>query len=343
MNRLHKFVSTVALVALPMISFGVGAAAAAPLPGPTFTVSPNPVVGGNTVTFSGTGCLARPGDPKGSVPIVTITVVDEPVVETKARVDPMADNGDLTTTPKADGTWSLALPVPDYVAGDFQFGAVCDGYSWSISYNPVTLHVDYNPNSTPQILLLDFPDSNLPTLTTGTSYDVLGEGFKPGEKVQIVLHSDPLVLATVVADPQVGLVFGSFTIPTGTAAGAHTLSLQGVSSGKTATQNILVAGVTVTTVVTTVTATDTAIPATSGAEASSGSSSSTGSDTPTLTTVTLTSASAGGITTITSEVDLASTGTPAQSMASFGALLVMLGAGTLLITRRIGRRPRRQH
>jgi len=68
----------------------------------------------------------------------------------------------------------------------------------------------------------------------GTSITVTGTGFEPGESVAIELHSDPVLLGTVVANGS-GAISGTFTIPASVPAGSHSLvltgSVTGVSSG----------------------------------------------------------------------------------------------------------------
>jgi uncharacterized repeat protein (TIGR02543 family) len=86
----------------------------------------------------------------------------------------------------------------------------------------------------------------LPSLSAGVSdaggrmtVTVTGSGFTPGEPVIVVLHSDPVVLGTLVADAA-GNVSGSFTIPAGTPAGAHTVVATGTLSGVQASVAIVV-------------------------------------------------------------------------------------------------------
>src|ERR1700712_4947420 len=194
------------------MSGGSAAAAAAP----SFTVTPNPVVAGNTVTFSGTGCLAIPGDSAG-FPKVVVSFVDpsaasmsKAMAAMAASVKPFDDESAVTAIPKADGTWSAPLDVPIGVVGDYPFGATCDHYNSSTTYAPVTLTVTPNPNSPVVIILPDFlGGSGVPALSTGVAYEVIAEGFLPGEKVQVVLHSEPVVLSTFTAD-EFGLIDGSF-------------------------------------------------------------------------------------------------------------------------------------
>ena len=64
------------------------------------------------------------------------------------------------------------------------------------------------------------------TLKAGDEVTLSASGFVPGESVDVVLRSTPLVLATVVADSS-GNVTVTVTLPTSLAAGNHTLTLTG--------------------------------------------------------------------------------------------------------------------
>ena len=72
-----------------------------------------------------------------------------------------------------------------------------------------------------------------PSVVQGAPFDLVGRGFDPGEKVSIVLHSDPVHLADAVADENGGFRI-TVTIPANAPAGAHTLIATGADSGLTA-------------------------------------------------------------------------------------------------------------
>lgn len=343
MSRLRALCAIVVLAAMSTMFIDAGASAASPPPAPTFTITPNPVEGGNEVTFSGTGCLPRTGDPAGTPVAVYLSVADygasslitasstaqqvsalsklmtAAMGKALSKAAPAADDEDSQlVVPRADGTWSFSLDLPDLLQGDFTFDAVCDGYNWSFDYQAVTLTVTPNPDAA-LIVLPDFDDFATPQLRTGTSYDVVGLGFDGDEHVRLEVHSVPVVLDTFVADG--GVVFGSFTLPADTAAGAHTLILRGVSSGITATLDVVVLAPSVP--ISSVTVTVTAPPA-SSAPRSTAETSAAAATTPTSTT----SAVAGGT------QNLAATGTTAGQMLWFGLGLTLLGAATVLFSRR---------
>ena len=297
----------------------VGSAAAA-TPG-DFTVSPNPVVAGNTVTFSGTGCARDAGDPPDFALKVIVSVLDDSSSTTSkamalmgAQAKPFDDSTVVTATPKPDGTWSAELPVPIEAVGDVPFGAVCDHYNTPASYAPVTLTIAPSPNSPVTVFLPDFSDASVPALSTGVSYEVAALGFAAGEKVEVIVHSAPVVLTTLASD-EFGFVDGSFTLPSDTAAGSHTLTLAGLTSKKEGSLPITVKANAVTTVTATVTA------------SASGSTTTTAPTTPVTTAAVV-------VTVTTSGPTLAATGTPAAAMSWIGAALTLLGAMTLILARR---------
>ena len=68
--------------------------------------------------------------------------------------------------------------------------------------------------------------SSSSTAPVGGTVTVSSDGWAPGSQVTITLDSVPVVLGTLTADAN-GHIQGTFTIPAGTALGAHTI----VSSG----------------------------------------------------------------------------------------------------------------
>jgi hypothetical protein len=318
MKRFVSFAAVAVLVAAPLV-ISVGSAAAGAPETMTFKVTPNPVMAGTTVTFSGTGCLPVPGETAG-FPQVVVSFLDDSAGPASSRlaaqVKPFDDDSTvLTATPDANGTWSAPLDVPIDAVGDFKFGAMCDHYNGSASYEPVPLTVDENPNSPAALILPAFADeSGVPTLETGTSYEFFGLGFAPGEKVQLTVHSAPQLLATLDAD-EFGLLDGSFTLPGNTAGGDHTLTLAGEASKKQASLPITVNAGAVPTAPTTVTV-------------SAPSSATTTAPTTQATTAAVV------VTVTTSGPTLAATGAAAERMSWVGLALTMLGALTLIFARR---------
>lgn len=60
------------------------------------------------------------------------------------------------------------------------------------------------------------------SVRAGNDITVSGTGFEPGQKIAFELRSDPVALGSLTADAS-GVLSGSFRIPAGTPAGAHTL------------------------------------------------------------------------------------------------------------------------
>ncbi|WP_396658955.1 choice-of-anchor G family protein [Microbacterium oxydans] len=69
-----------------------------------------------------------------------------------------------------------------------------------------------------------------PVLERGQQQTAVGTGFKPGEKVTGVMASDPVALGSQVANAQ-GTVTFTWTVPTATDLGSHTVTLTGATSG----------------------------------------------------------------------------------------------------------------
>ncbi|MGO4490423.1 choice-of-anchor G family protein [Microbacterium sp. 2RAF4] len=69
-----------------------------------------------------------------------------------------------------------------------------------------------------------------PVLERGQQQIAVGTGFKPGERVTGVMASDPVALGSQVANAQ-GTVTFTWTVPTATDLGPHTVTLTGATSG----------------------------------------------------------------------------------------------------------------
>lgn len=75
----------------------------------------------------------------------------------------------------------------------------------------------------------------------GAEVTLVARGFVPGERVTFVLHSDPVVLGTAVADAN-GVASLTVTLPVGVPAGLHRVVATGVDSGRTAEVGVTLAG-----------------------------------------------------------------------------------------------------
>ncbi|MEN2738122.1 hypothetical protein ABCS02_10040 [Microbacterium sp. X-17] len=74
----------------------------------------------------------------------------------------------------------------------------------------------------------------------GDTLTVSFPGFIPGENVQVVLYSEPILIGNFPADAN-GTITQSFQLPKDLPAGAHTVQLTGWESKKVATASIIVA------------------------------------------------------------------------------------------------------
>jgi hypothetical protein len=100
---------------------------------------------------------------------------------------------------------------------------------------PVTPAPAATPGTTPRV-------TSSATLTrAGSEVTLVARGFVPGERVTFVLHSDPVVLGTAVADAD-GVATLTVTLPAGVPAGQHTVVATGVDSGRVAEVGVTLTG-----------------------------------------------------------------------------------------------------
>lgn len=92
----------------------------------------------------------------------------------------------------------------------------------------------------------EVPATGQPTLelssdrvVQGASLSLTGAGFAAGEQVEIVLNSEPVLLATVAADAN-GVLRATVRIPADATPGAHEIVVTGLSSGGTASAALTV-------------------------------------------------------------------------------------------------------
>jgi hypothetical protein len=145
---------------------------------------------------------------------------------------------------------------------------------------------------------------SMSTVKAGQSATVTGHGFIAGETVSATFNSTPVALGSTKANAS-GIATLAFTVPSGLAAGTHTVSLLGQTSGLTASSPITL----------TATATTTPTP--------------TPTATPSPTTTPTTSANGDG--------ELAATGQDGRRLVSLGiggAAAVLLGGGLVFLARR---------
>lgn len=102
--------------------------------------------------------------------------------------------------------------------------------STSTAYDQV--EVTWAPASTVNPATGRFPAVSVSQMQVapGDSIRVSVAGFTPGEQVRIELHSTPVLLGTVTAGSD-GTADSTVTIPAGTEAGQHTITVVGVTCG----------------------------------------------------------------------------------------------------------------
>src|SRR5436305_3375991 len=79
------------------------------------------------------------------------------------------------------------------------------------------------------------------TVSPGGLLTLDATGFASGETVQVILHSQPVVLGTTTANSSGEAVIG-VRIPKSTTPGTHTVIMRGLSSGVEVSSTIQVAG-----------------------------------------------------------------------------------------------------
>jgi len=78
----------------------------------------------------------------------------------------------------------------------------------------------------PQRVNVDIPTTDM-LLTVGSRVNVNGSGYMPGTPVTGALHSDPIVLGTIVADEN-GNIDGTLIVPADAPVGQHHLVMSGI-------------------------------------------------------------------------------------------------------------------
>lgn len=206
---------------------------------------PSSVVAGEPFELTGTDCTATKAGESANfyVDVYAAADLDDPNAEPVFFGDDVVD---------ADGTWTAAaFFAADITPGEYVILASCEPYSTSMNIHgypdfPITVTA---PAATPTTSTPAAPVavtgaikgtaaitpgiSRTSTATTAASPAVPGKqvtkvlkGFKPGEKVTVVLHSTPQTLGVFTADAN-GVVTATFTVPAGTALGDHTLVFEG--------------------------------------------------------------------------------------------------------------------
>ena len=211
---------------------------------PDLTV-PESVAAGSTLTFSGEQCLPT----KEGQPANVIVFVGPSDAESLDEVVQIAG------TPDAAGKWKAVVPVAaEAPLGEYTIDATCEPYAGAkdfAEYEWATFQVvaaaapstaaptTAAPSSTAPAEFKPGARPNTPGVASTSTAKTTGaaaapgqkvvkvlKGFKPGEKVTVVLHSAPVEVATAIADAN-GVVTIEFTVPAGTPLGNHTLTYTG--------------------------------------------------------------------------------------------------------------------
>ncbi|MFN7149264.1 MAG: Ig-like domain-containing protein [Microthrixaceae bacterium] len=226
-----------AVVALVVASIGVsGTSSAEPAPLEVeATAAPTEALVGATITVEGAitgfgiaatgeGVVAACGDVEatacGAFPTGTVAI----------EVDG-ADAGSTELQGEEDATFSWStdeLPV-----GVHEIVAVYEGDDWygGAESAPMTVTItDPEPDPEPSAPGGSYGDaSTTMTATAGGQVPVRGEGWMPETEVTVTMRSEPVVLGVAAVGAE-GTFAQTYTIPAGTAVGAHTITLSGAGA-----------------------------------------------------------------------------------------------------------------
>jgi hypothetical protein len=295
-RRLAALGASAAVAVLAVMGFAPTASASPA----TITVNPGSVAQGVSFTVSGEYC-----EPQRDHPSTVYVTVD--------------DSLSTSATPDGDGLWSVEIDSSTLSPGTYPVYATCDAYQFDYEYAPgsvtitspttttvtstVTSTVTTSSASTvtstsaacrPTLNLIDYPGS----VAQGHTVHVQVTCYRPGETLQVVLHSSPIVLTTLIADSS-GNASGTATIPLDAVIGAHTITVVGELSGISLEAPIEVVAAAETTASAPLTLT------------------------PVVQTIT---------------TNLASTGVDAAAMTVWGVVLLMAGGIAITLTRKRGGR-----
>ena len=211
---------------------------------PALTVVPTTVQVNESFTVGGADCLPKDSDDEFGV---VVYLDGDP-----SNPDLQPVDGQLNE----DGTWTAKLTVA--TAGEHSIDAFCGHYNvtdgdTSEDYPTASITVtaataaatSASASAVPAAATSTAPDfkpgakPNTPGISSTSSSKTTGtaaapgqkvvkvlKGFKPGEKVDVVLHSSPVDLGIFPADAN-GVLTVEFTVPAGTPLGNHTLAYTG--------------------------------------------------------------------------------------------------------------------
>ncbi|MCI2957388.1 family 43 glycosylhydrolase [Agromyces atrinae] len=188
-------------------------------------------------------------------------VANEPVADSDARVefaiDATAPVATATVTPESGAvdlgeTASVTFTGRDTGSGVRVVEYRVDGGAWVAAEGELAITelgshlVEYRATdragnvsavSSTTVVVRDVErvaeiDLASPTVRAGESVSFTASGFDAGERVDVTLYSDPILLGSVTADAD-GRIDASFLVPADVPPGEHTLRVAGAESGAT--------------------------------------------------------------------------------------------------------------
>jgi len=122
----------------------------------------------------------------------------------------------------APGSFTLSIPATA-AAGTYTLVSVCETYDGTGAIDRESLTVTGGGNGSAAKSGITLSQT---IVAPGSKLGFTAFGYKPGEKVQVTLHSTPVDAGTFTANSN-GVVSGTVTIPTDFTLGQHSLEAKG--------------------------------------------------------------------------------------------------------------------
>jgi hypothetical protein len=223
-----------AVLALVVASIGVsGTSSAEPMRSEVdvaIEATPSEAIVGTTIevvgsvtgfrpTVAGDGTVAACGD------VEATACGDWPTGAYTLSVD-----GESVQTGELDEDGSVAWSTDDLAVGTHEISLEYGGDDWYEPGSAATSVVITEPAPEPATPGGSYSDASTSmTATAGGQVTVRGEGWMPDSEVTVTMRSEPVVLGMAAVGSD-GAFAQTYTIPAGTPAGAHTITLSGVGT-----------------------------------------------------------------------------------------------------------------
>ncbi len=223
-----------AVVALVVASIGVtGTSSAEPMRSEvdvTVDATPSEALVGTTIEVVGSVAGLRPavaddGTVAACGDVEATACGDWPTGAYTLSVD-----GESVQTGELDEDGAVVWSTDELGVGTHEISLSYDGDDWYEPGSGVTSVVITEPAPEPAAPGGSYADASTSmTATAGGQVPVRGEGWMPDSDVTVTMRSEPVVLGMASVDGD-GAFAQTYTIPAGTPAGAHTITLSGVGA-----------------------------------------------------------------------------------------------------------------